>query len=124
MIIEVNQYMITDIPYPQDLNLLNSAREKLEAYIDCLHEGNGAKKPRTYREIARKEFLNVSKARKKSSKKIRKAIRKQLNYIQRDIGYIECFRADGKPLLLSNYQSMQLYNQEKTMFDSGNCQVS
>ena len=38
-----------DITYPQDLNLLNSAREKLEGYIDCLHDSSESKKPRTYR---------------------------------------------------------------------------
>jgi hypothetical protein len=80
-----------DITYPQDLSLLNSAREKLEGYIDYLHVPSESKKPRTYRIKARKDFLNVSKARKKSCKKIRKAVRKQLNYIARDIAYVEKF---------------------------------
>lgn len=43
-----------DIAYPTDLNLLNEAREKLEAIIDRLHEPliGKAPKPRTYREKA------------------------------------------------------------------------
>ncbi|SQB12348.1 Uncharacterised protein [Clostridium beijerinckii] len=61
-----------DITYPQDLNLLNSAREKLEGYIDQLHNPSESKKPRTYRKIARKDFLNVSKARKKILKRCAK----------------------------------------------------
>lgn len=111
-----------DITYPQDLNLLNSAREKLEGYIDCLHISSEGKKPRTYRKKARKDFLNVSKSKKKSSKKIRGAIRKQLNYIARDIRYINDFINAGK--YLSDKQSeeyeviLRLYNQQKYMFEN------
>ncbi len=52
-----------DIRYPTDLNLLNEAREKTEAIIDRLHKErpNGSKKPRTYRQKARKEYLAVAK---------------------------------------------------------------
>ncbi|MBP1154401.1 hypothetical protein ACVLD2_001695 [Paenibacillus sp. PvR052] len=67
-----------DVAYPTDLNLLNEAREKLEAVIDALHEpviGQTAK-PRTYREKARKQFLAVSKQRRPGPKVIRKAIRR------------------------------------------------
>lgn len=111
-----------DITYPQDLNLLNSAREKLEGYIDYLQISSDSKKPRTYRKKARKDFLNVSKAKKKTSKKIRAAIRKQLNYIARDIRYIDGFINAGK--VLNDKQSeeykviLQLYNQQKYMFDN------
>ncbi|NOV60946.1 hypothetical protein B0H39_000725 [Clostridium beijerinckii] len=111
-----------DITYPQDLNLLNSAREKLEGYIDQLHNPSESKKPRTYRKIARKDFLNVSKARKKNSKKMRKAIRKQLNYIARDIGYVVNFIANGKKLNSRQSEEyeviLQLYHQQKYMFDN------
>lgn len=72
-----------DVAYPTDLNLLNEAREKLEAIIDTLHEpviGQTAK-PRTYREKARKQFLAVSKQRRPGLKVIRKAIRRQLGYV-------------------------------------------
>jgi hypothetical protein len=41
-----------------------------------------------YREKARKDYLALAKCRKRGAKKIRKAIRKQLNYIRRDIGFI------------------------------------
>ncbi|ALP88820.1 MULTISPECIES: IS5 family transposase [Clostridium] len=111
-----------DITYPQDLNLLNSAREKLEGYIDCLHDSCNGKKPRTYRKTARKEFLNVSKCRKKSGKKLRKAIRKQLNYIIRDIRYIEEYLSHGKDLNQSQSKEyeviLQLYEQQRYMFDN------
>src|SRR5471030_56585 len=80
------------------------------------------KKPRNYRIKARKDFLNVSKARKKSWKKIRKTIRKQLNYIVRDIGYVKKFLMNGKKLnnrQLEEYEViLQLYDQQKYMFDN------
>ena len=103
-----------DMTYPQDLNLLNSAREKLEGYIDSLHVSSEGKKPRTYRRIARMEFLRVSKSKKKNFKKVRKAIRKQLNFIVRDIRYIEDFFKSGKSLTSSQLAEynviLQLYN--------------
>ena len=75
-----------DIKYPTDLDLLNESRQKAEELIDelCLKLGV-QEKPRTYRMIARKEFLNVSKMKRKPANVLRKAIRKQINYLKRDI---------------------------------------
>ena len=42
-----------------------------------------------YREKARKDYLALAKCRKRSTKIIRKAIKKQLQYIRRDLGYID-----------------------------------
>lgn len=80
-----------DIAYPTDLSLLNEAREKLESMIDTLHAAQSEKtqKPRTYREVARKDYLKVAKQRKAGSEKIRKAIGKQLKYVARDLRIIE-----------------------------------
>jgi len=54
-----------DIKYPTDLDLLNESRQKAEELIDelCLKLGV-QDKPRTYRRVARKEFLNVSKMKR------------------------------------------------------------
>jgi IS5 family transposase len=74
------------IKYPTDLDLLNESRQKAEELIDDLYLKPGIKdKPRTYRRVARKEFLNVSKMKRKPAKVLRKAIRKQINYLKRDI---------------------------------------
>lgn len=83
----------SDIRYPTDLRLLNEAREKLEKIIDVLHEPDtGTKdKPRTYREKARKDYLAIEKQRKKRAKTVRKAIKKQLSYVNRDLGIIESY---------------------------------
>lgn len=55
-----------DIRYPTDLSLLNEAREKTEKMIDTLYnqELGLAKKPRTYRKRARRDYLKIAKQRK------------------------------------------------------------
>ena len=80
-----------DIAYPTDLNLLNESREKLEDVIDTLYEAvaENISKPRTYRQIARRDYLAVAKRRRTGTKMIRKAIKRQLQYIHRDLKHVE-----------------------------------
>ena len=66
------------IAYPQDINLLNEARENLEAIIDRICYEYNLPKPRTYRENARKDYLALEKCRRRTAKQIRKAVKKQL----------------------------------------------
>lgn len=118
-----------DIRFPTDASLLNEGRENLEEIIDILH-GAGmfdGKKPRTYRERARKEYNGFSKSRKKSHKMIRGIIRKMLGYIRRDLGYIysardahpNCLEETLPPGKLERLAAvMLLYNQQKTMYDT------
>ena len=77
------------ISYPQDVNLLNEARENLEAIIDTVCYEYNYYKPRMYRKNARNDYLALAKCRKRSAKKIRKAIKKQLQYVKRDLGHVE-----------------------------------
>ena len=79
-----------DIRYPTDVSILNEAREKSEEIIDVLYElmKGKIKKPRTYRQNARKDFLQVARSWKPSKKVIRKGIGKQLHYLKRNLGYI------------------------------------
>lgn len=75
-----------DIAYPTDLNLLNDSREKAEELIDFLFDpSKHGKKPRTYREVARKVYLKTAQKKKKTKKEIRAAVRKQLGFLKRDI---------------------------------------
>jgi hypothetical protein len=48
-----------------------------------------------YKKKARKDYLALAKSKKRSSKKIRKAIKKQLQYIRRDRNYIDCLSSYG-----------------------------
>ena len=70
----VTQY----IAFPQDINLLNEARENLESIIDTICYEYNVPKPRTYRQKARADYLAQAKRRKRTAKLIRKAIKKQL----------------------------------------------
>lgn len=90
-----------DISYPTDLNLLNQARKQTEKIIDILYQtlkGTLNKKPRTYRVLARKSYLEVAKKRRPTSKKRRKAIKKQLQYLNRNLSIIENLLAAGASL--------------------------
>ena len=63
-----------DIRYPNDLGLLNQARKQTERIIDSLYEplrGKLQLKPRTYRQLARKDYLLVAKCRKPLRKKLK-----------------------------------------------------
>ena len=58
-----------DIAYPTDLNLLSEAREMTEKVIDMIHNPTLHKrKPRTYRVVARKRFLQTAQKKNKSRK--------------------------------------------------------
>jgi hypothetical protein len=111
-----------NIRYPLDLSLLNEARENLESMIDELHDPAEGKKPRTYRRRARKEYLSVAKKRQKSAKEIRRAIRKQLNYIKRDWGAITDYLAAGKSLSEKHLQRLEtielFYEQQLFMYEN------
>ena len=112
----------SNIRYPQDFSLLNEAREKLETVIIRFCKTYGFSSPRMYRRIARKNYLALAKAKKRSTKKIRATIRKQLAFIRRDIGYLENFMQDGyaptskeSTLLLTIYK---LYEQQQYMYQN------
>jgi IS5 family transposase len=76
------------IEYPTDVKLLNECRQQLERIITTGCIGLGIELPRMYKKIARKKYLNLAKKKRKSAKDIRKGIRQQLQYVKRDLGYI------------------------------------
>jgi len=111
-----------DIAYPQDINLLNQAREKAEKTVDELCEAAGQEKPRMYRKRARKDYLRLSKSKKRSGKAIRSGIRKQLQYIRRDMGYIAQLVQTGAKLSSKQADRLNIvttvYEQQRIMFES------
>lgn len=77
------------IKYPTDLDLLNDSRQQSERIMDLLCDQlEVKKKPRTYRRTARKAYLSIARKKKKTSKELRKAIGKQLNYLKRNLNSI------------------------------------
>lgn len=112
-----------DIAFPQDFQLLNHARELLEKTLRDICDEHGWRMPRTYCKKARQDFLNLSKSKKRSEKAIRKCIRKQLQYIKRDIGYIVGFiRDNGLKLGQATYDLLNvlttLYEQQLFMYEN------
>lgn len=118
-----------DIKYPTDTRLLNECRLAAEELIDRFHEQGlwGEEKPRTYRRIAKKKYLAFAKKKGHSKKQIRKCIKKQLQYVRRDIKYIdELFdkrEAEGKGLpemSKKEYRNwlvlQQIYRQQGEMY--------
>ena len=123
-----------NIRFPTDTSLLNEAREKTEEIIDVLHEQglSDGKKPRTYRQEARRKYNSFSKARKKTGRMIRKARKQQLQYLRRNLGIIEDYERRHPGCLQSLPKRKQtmlqvirtLYEQQDTMYRNGTHQVS
>lgn len=112
-----------DISYPTDLNLLNDAREKSEELIDLLcGRLVDIPKPRTYREIARKQYLEVAQKKNKTRKQIRSAIKKQLGFLKRNFKNIHVLLTHFQqiPLKPKQYKYLlviqTLYDQQKEMY--------
>jgi hypothetical protein len=93
--------------------------------IDQLYDASVHKrKPRTYRKIARKCYLNTAQKKIKSHKVIRKAVGSQLRFLKRNIKSITTLLStspnnlleakDQRYLLVIN----TLYLQQKKMYDS------
>ncbi len=59
-----------DIRYPQDISLLNEAREKLETIIYRFCKSYGLPLPRRYRRRARKDYLAFAKSKKHSARQV------------------------------------------------------
>lgn len=98
------------IAYPTDLDLLNTSRECTEALIDALSVHLELPvKPRTYRQVARKAYLQVIKKKKRTHKEVRKAIGKQLRYLRRNLRTIDrLWTLSGTPWPLT-YRQLRAY---------------
>ena len=115
--------------------LLNEARELSERIIDELHAKSNRpqkKKPRTYREIARKAYLSLVKLRRPSNRKRRAGIRQQLQFLHRNLNHIEAMLTEyplGTPIPLPNWLLRRywvlphLYRQQYEMYktNTGRC---
>ena len=117
-----------NIAFPQDINLLNEARENLEAMIDQICYEYNFCKPRMYREKAREVYLALAKCRRRTSKRIRKAIGQQLRFISRDLGYIDIFVLHNNVDLTEKQFTRlsvikELYEQQKYMYDNNTHKV-
>lgn len=111
------------ISYPQDVNLLNEARENLESIIDAVCYEYNYYKPRMYRRKARKDYLNLAKSKKRTAKKIRKAVKQQLQYVRRDLAYVDMFlEQDDVELTPKQLERLkvirEVYEQQRYMYEN------
>jgi hypothetical protein len=110
---------------------LNDARELLEEIVDRLHKPNKGKekRPRTYRNKARKEYINFTKQRKPKPAVIRKVKGKFLRYLRRLLMYIEKSANQNGLAILSKrqYKNLlvinELYRQQMQMQRSKQCRI-
>ncbi len=119
-----------DIRYPTDVSLLNEAREKTDEVIDALHAPRVGKtrRPRTYRVKGRRAFLAFIKKKRPGNKAIRRAKRKQLGFLRRNLRAIDRLLESpeiAQPLtLLSRRQyknllvAHEVFRQQLEMFEN------
>ena len=115
-----------DIRYPTDLGLSNGAGEKSEEIVDVLfkHNPRKTKKPRTYRQKARKQYLGFAERKKSSTKPVRKGCGRQLRYLKRNPKHIEKPNEMASSSVSSRrqYKNLlaihELYRQRQTMYET------
>jgi hypothetical protein len=121
-----------DIRYPTDISLVNEAREKSEQIIDLLFQPlrGSQRKPRTYRQKARRLFVIYSKNRKHSARQQRKVLRQQLGFLGRNLKTIAKI-AEQVPLSLLDphqYRNLlvihELYRQQSWMYENRSHRIS
>ena len=88
-------------------------------------KGQSNKKPRTYRNLARIDYLAVAKQRRPSRNKKRQAIKKQLQYIKRNLAHIEQLIQSGATRENLNKKQdktrlvlTEVYRQQQWLFDN------
>jgi hypothetical protein len=92
--------------------------------IDHLHAGRATltKKPRTYRQNARRDYLRVAKAKKPGREKLRQGIGEQLRYLRRNLHTIAGMAQEGLLIALppKRYRQLliikELYRQQLWMY--------
>lgn len=112
----------SNICYPQDISLLNEARENAEKILDALYYPADGKKPRAYRERARKDYMKYTRCRKHTAKMTLKAIGKQLTYLRRDLEAVNRKLSIRKSLTTRQMERLDtiraIYEQQKYMYDN------
>jgi len=97
------------IGYPTDLSLLNEAREFSEQIIDRLYAKSAlTKKPRSYRQQARKAYLSIVKQRRSGQSHYAEGIRQQLQYLCGNLGHIGALLAAGVAITVTELATTPL----------------
>ena len=118
-----------DIKFPTDIDILNNSRECLEKAISLLwpHVGHKGHKFPYNKKNARKNYLNISKSKKWTCKKLKKGICEQLSYLESAIRRVEEMKSECPEWekILPSWLIKRLeiipkvYTQQKLMYESG-----
>ncbi len=110
-----------DIQYPTDTRLLHEACQKLDGMMDTLQAGREDRKPRNYRQRAHKEYKRFCRNRRPTRKEIRTVLRRQLQYVSRNLRLVAEMQQDST-VTLSERQLHDLevvtrvYEQQRSMY--------
>lgn len=112
----------SNVRFPQDFSLLNEAREKLDRMIDQMHDSHsGKRRPRTYRKVLRKKYLEMAKTKKRTARQTRSVVRVMLCAVKRNMDFVDALLAAGGFLETRQMELLatirKLYAQQKEMFD-------
>ena len=99
-----------DIRYPTDLSLTNEAREYTEGLIEYIWEKTDRKGHKTLysRKRMRKSYLKISKQRNPRWKKVREAVREQLECVEKNLETLDNHLAQIGTDSLSDKQKERL----------------
>ena len=114
-----------NITFPTDIRLVDVSRKKAEHLIDLLHNREvHVVKVRTYRDLARKQYLNFIKKKKPGRNTIQQALGKQLHYLKRNILHIHrlLYSYEVIPLKFKDlnyfYIIQTVYDQQYAMYQT------
>lgn len=109
-----------NIKYPQDTHLLNQARLNLEGDIKAMSRELQVKPPRTYKREAHAKWTAFSRKPRRWGKETRKQIKAQLQYIRRDLRYVDELLDQGATLSIPQAKRLGavriLFDQQDYMY--------
>lgn len=111
-----------EIRFPQDTSLLNQARLNLEEMLlDMAHQLQ-IKPPRTYKREAKAKWTAFARKPRRWAKETRKQIKVQLQYVRRDLRYIDVLLAHGASLNERQTKRLavirELFDQQMFMYEN------
>lgn len=89
----------------------------------CIFRVAGEEKPRSYRQKTRKSYLSATKQRRLKARKRRKAVGKQLGFVERNLNIDSKLKEASSVTLLTKLEYKPLFvisemcRQQRTMYD-------
>lgn len=109
-----------DIKFPQDTHLLNQARLNLESDIKAMARQLQVRPPRTYKREAHAKWTAFSRKPRRWGKETRKQIKAQLQYVRRDLRYVDELLDQGGTLSIPQAKRLGavriLFDQQDYMY--------